>query len=358
MRKKKLIFAAGGTGGHLHPAQALAKQLQEKDVLIEVLFGGGRLATNPYFYRDLFSFREISSKSPFSSNYFHAAFDLSRGVWQSVKLFRDYLPDLIIGFGSFYSFPLLVAARLKKIPYLLVEANAHPGKVNRLFSASAKRTLIQFEEAKTELKGNTALIKMPIWSGEKKQSCLSKQEALGYFNLDPKMFTLLAFGGSQGADVINQAVISLMLESPFQVIHFCGNPQDATVFQKIYEKRHIRCYVRAFEKRMDLAWQAADLAICRGGAQTIAEILQFQVPSIIIPWPGAAEQHQLKHAQKIVAIGGGYMLEQKHISQLPRSVALARENIENLRENISPFYQSENIEELSEVVLQELVKIP
>lgn len=344
--RKRILFAVGGTGGHLFPAQALARDLKDS---YEILFGGGRLSTNPFFEREIFSHREVRGSSPFRNNPLKAALELSKGVGQSLALLEEFNPHLLIGFGSFYSFPLLTAARIKKIPYLLVESNVLPGKVNRLFSSKAIFSAIQFEEASAHLKGKPILAKMPLWSKSKEEK--SKEAARAYFDLDPGLFTLLVLGGSQGALAINEAVAHLDFPFPCQVIHLCGKEGD---LEKRYREKGIKAVVKPFEKKMHLAWEAADLAICRSGAGTLTEILAFEVPAILIPWPGASENHQLKNACSFARSGGARVLKEEDIGHLRGEIEDILGNLGEMKEKLAGINRSSSIEELSVIVRKQL----
>ncbi len=137
-KAKKILFAAGGTGGHLFPAQALAEQLMGDSV--ELLFAGARLSQNAYFDKTKFPYHDIASTTPFRGGVLKALKStgiLIKGIRESLRLLSQEKPDLVVGFGSFHAFPVLCAAVLKKIPLVLFESNAIPGKVIRLFSKRA-----------------------------------------------------------------------------------------------------------------------------------------------------------------------------------------------------------------------------
>jgi UDP-N-acetylglucosamine--N-acetylmuramyl-(pentapeptide) pyrophosphoryl-undecaprenol N-acetylglucosamine transferase len=165
MPKPKILIATGGTGGHIFPAQALAFELQEKNY--ELLFAGGGLDTNRYFNRTRFPYKQVASSSPFKGNPFRSLYRIWKGLRQSLKIIDQFKPSMVIGFGSFYTFPVLLAARLRKIPIVLFEPNAIPGKVNRLFSKWALFSAVQFSQAGNQMAGKIVEVKMP--TGEKKR---------------------------------------------------------------------------------------------------------------------------------------------------------------------------------------------
>jgi UDP-N-acetylglucosamine--N-acetylmuramyl-(pentapeptide) pyrophosphoryl-undecaprenol N-acetylglucosamine transferase len=353
--KKTILFAVGGTGGHLFPAQALAKQLKEDNPKINLLFAGGRLGSNPFFHKLHFPFKEISSATPFRGGILAAFGKIAKGVFQSLSLIGEARPDLIVGFGSFYSFPLLVAARLKRTPYLLVELNALPGKVNCLFSSKASLSALQFIEASDKLKGATVQVKIPYWPQELQEDVISKGEARKKFGLHPDTLTLLIFGGSQGAQAINKAVINISFNIPFQVVHICGRDQDANALKEAWCMRGIKAAVKHFEEKMHLAWKVADVAICRGGAGTCSEVIKHAIPALLIPWPGASENHQAANAELLCEKGGALIVQQGELDEaLGSAVEKLVENREVMKKHLKEINQSD-IEELKTAVMRELM---
>lgn len=312
---KRIMIATGGTGGHVFPAMALAKQLVDKIPECQVLFVGGGLSGNQYFDRSTFSHRTIAcgsfvNKHPWSI--IQSLFQISKGVWQSRAIIREFKPDVAIGFGSFYSFPPLVAAKLQSVPFILHEANSIPGKVNRLLAKYAYATGVHFPKTVQLLNGRAVEVGMPLRSGYRNLS-ISKQQARSHFGLENDKITLLIFGGSQGARSLNQLIFQSLLKlsktNQLQVLHIAGNPPAAEELNKAYAENGIAAVVKPFEARMDIAWQAADIMISRSGAGTIAEQLEFEVPGILIPYPYAADNHQELNADFMVeTVGGGIKL--------------------------------------------------
>jgi len=314
-KQVKVLFAAGGTGGHLFPATALAEQLQRQYPSAKILFAGAALSRNAYFDKGSFLFKDITSMTPFGGGLRRAVasvMTLLRGVRESFALLASEKPDLVIGFGSFHTFPILLAVNLKKIPYILFESNAISGKVVRLFSKRALFTGIYFSEAKNSLKGKTVEVEIPMRG---KNSTL-KEEARSHFRLRPDLPTVLVFGGSQGARRINRTLIEmlpLLKNTPLQLIHLTGCEQTASEVVSLCKELGVHCFASKFESQMHLAWSAADLVICRAGAMTLAELVHYEVPGILIPYPAAAEQHQRKNAEVFQARVGGAIPLMEHL---------------------------------------------
>jgi UDP-N-acetylglucosamine--N-acetylmuramyl-(pentapeptide) pyrophosphoryl-undecaprenol N-acetylglucosamine transferase len=370
IQKKKVLISAGGTGGHLYPALALAQQLKKALPSIEILFVGGKLEGNPYFDRHSLAYKSIScaavsTKCPFQlvKNIGH----ILTGISESRHIIKEFQPHLLVGFGSYHTFPAMAAAKLCQIPLVLYAADSHPGKVIRLFSRFAVATAIQFQKAKSALWGKTEVVRMPLREGFRLgTSTLST--ARDYFQLDKRRTTLLVFGGSQGSSAINKCVAETFLQplrshAPnVQVIHLTGNTETTEDLRKKYNEAGFKAYVANFETRMDLAWQAANLVISRAGAATIAEQIEFQVPGILIPYPHASEAHQEKNAWFMAeSIGGGKVLLESDLTPHTLSQALLEffdkdeRKIQTSRDSIEAYKKNHQPKELYSFVLEKLL---
>lgn len=314
---KRILLAAGGTGGHVYPAQGLAQQLARCAAGHETLFVAAGLHANRYFDRS-FSYQEVESSPLLSKNPIkvaRAAFRLSKGVWQSIKILKSYQPNVVVGFGSYHTLPVLLAAKWLNIPIVLHEANSVPGKVNKWFAPYADRVGVHFPFTLSLIRGNAVEVGMPLREGYTRIDAM-RPEAKQYFQLDAQLSTLLIFGGSQGAEAINvlmRQYLKVFKNCPFQVIHLTGNETATNEFNLLYANHKVKAYVKTFEKRMDLAWQAADLFLGRSGASTIAEAMEFEVPGILIPYPYATDNHQEKNADFLTTVikGGTKFLEKE-----------------------------------------------
>lgn len=361
-----IMIAAGGTGGHLFPAQALALDLIQKHPDIRTIFVGAGLKSNVYFKKELFSFVEIQSGTPFKKNPIHAiqgVFLIFKGFFRCFRLLKKNRPNLVVGFGSFHTFPVLLAAKLRRVPIVIFESNALPGRVNRFCSKWAKVSAIQFSHAADYLSSKSICVQMPLL---KKKGAVSKKDARAYFDLDKEVFTFLVFGGSQGAQAINrffcEAIEYLKEEgSDFQVIHIVGDDKRAEKLNDYYQGKQIRAKVKAFEEKMDYAWVAADLSISRSGAATLAELIEFTVPGILVPYPYGTENHQLKNAAFISEkVGGAITLEEKELGGRVLSEMIldlikdSHQKLKEMQQALWTFKQEETKEDLSSIVLKNL----
>jgi UDP-N-acetylglucosamine--N-acetylmuramyl-(pentapeptide) pyrophosphoryl-undecaprenol N-acetylglucosamine transferase len=364
-QRKKVIFAAGGTGGHLFPAQALAQQMRDEDPSVDLSFAGARLSTNAYLDQARFSYSDIASGTPFRGGLlskFKTALVLVRGLRESLRLLKKEKPALVVGFGSFHAFPVLLAAVIKRIPLILFESNAMPGKVVRFFAKKALLTGIYFPEARRHLKGNSIEVEIPTQTA---RAQIPKEEARAALSLQPDLCTLLVFGGSQGAKAINQNFLSALellhhRQIRFQVIHLTGCDQTASEAKEKYRALAISCHVVKFEPRMDLAWSAADIAICRSGALTVSEILRYAVPALMIPFPAASDRHQNVNAQYVErTIGGGLILDQEALTpdRLAEKISDILLSMEKKKKALQEYKASQKKENLASLVGEMLKKL-
>lgn len=354
----KIVMAVGGTGGHIYPAIALATKLKEQHPDLEILFMGGKLEQNRYFEKGAFPYHSTRcaslSKNPLKL--LKGGIDILRGIAECRQTLREYNPDVIVGFGSYHSFPALAAAAWNQAPFILHESNSVPGKVNRLLSSKAAVTGILFPSAAAKLKGKTQLVDMPLRNGYS-LGAVSRKEAAEYFGLDPKKPTILIFGGSQGAQALNKMAAE-GLKGPFQVIHIAGSPLHVEQIRTSYQKQGISACVKEFETRMDLAWSASDLAICRSGAVTLAEALEFEVPTLLIPYPHAADDHQFHNALWMAnEVKGGMVVPESALNaQLLNEKVnnLLKGDLSTLKERLQAYKTKQARKSFSQLIVEHL----
>jgi UDP-N-acetylglucosamine--N-acetylmuramyl-(pentapeptide) pyrophosphoryl-undecaprenol N-acetylglucosamine transferase len=294
MKKKKVLIAAGGTGGHLFPAQELAELIRDR---ADVVFAGHKLSQNKYFKRDQHRSFDVAS-APFNKK-LSFCLALGRGLYQSVALLLKEKPDVVVGFGSYHTVPLMLASVLLRKKIVLYEANRTLGKVTKLFAPAATHLASQFPLLGTR---KSTLVPLFPWLPKKEADRIASREAYG---LDPAIFTILVFGGSQGADFLNEVVPKAveLLNRPVQIIHFGLEESPYSV----------KSVVKTFETNMAKAYAAADFVIGRSGAGTVSELIRYQLPSLLIPYP-FAYGHQEDNAKYVVDAGGAFMLLQKEVT--------------------------------------------
>jgi UDP-N-acetylglucosamine--N-acetylmuramyl-(pentapeptide) pyrophosphoryl-undecaprenol N-acetylglucosamine transferase len=363
---KNILITVGGTGGHVFPAQALARLLYKTDPNINVLFVGSGLASNSFFSKSEFNYHEVSSgiisrEKILQSIAGSAA--LTKGVFSSWRIMGNYKPDVIVGFGSYHSFPALLAAKIRGVPIILHEGNSIPGKVNRFFSKYARVTTVNFPQTAYHLRGKSLQVSFPLREGYS-TSFASKEEARRHFVLHPNKFTFLVFGGSQGALSLNTHFCSAVMDladrsNNFQILHLTGCDAVKEELQDFYRQIPVDACVKNFEERMDLAWQAADLVVARAGAATIAEQIAMETPGILIPYPYSSEGHQEKNADHMAnEIKGALKLIESELmpTKLAQSISSLIENDHNrlntMRSSLQEYKKQSHVRDLCSVVCE------
>ncbi len=305
---KKILLAAGGTGGHVITAQAVGEALQEAN--FSVVFAGSGLSSNPYFDRGKFPFADVRA-APLG--FFSFIGKTVCGVWDSLSLLHRESPSLVVGFGSYHTVPLMIAAMVLRIPFILYEANAIPGRVVRLFGGRALFTACFFEEAAAKMGGKTVRAQHPLRSAFRRLP--TQKEARAFFQLPAEGECLLIIGGSQGAEPLNALGPAVgAIEKKTHIIHVAGRKAPLEGLRKQYADRSGTVVVTAYEERMEYAIAASDRVIARAGASTVAELELFAKPVIYVPYPHATDNHQLYNAHAAAKRGPAVVVEEKELS--------------------------------------------
>lgn len=308
---KTLMVMAGGTGGHVFPALAVAKELERKDTRITWLGTRKGLEAKVIPANDIsmewVSVEGLRGKS--AASWLLAPFKLLRAMWQSAGAIRRVNPDCILGMGGFVAGPGGVAARLMGRPLIVHEQNAVAGMTNKYLAKIASKVLTGFPNVED-------LPTSASWVGNPVRSNIVTSDRSG-----DKQINVLIIGGSQGAHSFNQKlpeVFSKLMQddamNDVSIWHQTGRDRSSVVVDA-YAKQHVEARVSEFIDDMAAAYAWADLLICRAGAMTIAECCAAAKPALLIPYPYSAGDHQVKNAQAMVDIGAGKMLDNQEISK-------------------------------------------
>jgi UDP-N-acetylglucosamine--N-acetylmuramyl-(pentapeptide) pyrophosphoryl-undecaprenol N-acetylglucosamine transferase len=297
----RVLLAAGKTGGHIFPALALAEEFMRRDSQSKILLVGSQeaIAGQILEQQDInwqgIEARPLKGRGPMGK--LQAVLALTAGLRQARGILRRFQPQVVIGTGGYSSAPLVIAAVLGRIPCFLQEQNLLPGLTNRWLGRLVKKIFTSFaESARFFPPGRT------ISAGNPVRSQTAEVEAdYKVFGLEPGRFTVLVFGGSQGAHRLNLTMLDAVKCWPAaklvcQVIHQTGE-RDYHLVQEAYQKRRISAYVTPFIEQMATAYALADLVVCRAGATTMAELMLSGKPSILVPYPYAANDHQTINAR-------------------------------------------------------------
>jgi UDP-N-acetylglucosamine--N-acetylmuramyl-(pentapeptide) pyrophosphoryl-undecaprenol N-acetylglucosamine transferase len=307
----RAILAGGGTGGHVIPAIAIAQELQ-KDYGAEVLFIGttrgieNRLVPAAGFPLKLIEVGALNKVS-FRTR-LKTSVDLPRAVLHSRRILSEFRPDVVIGVGGYASGPAMLAAILKRIPTLAFEPNYVPGFANRRVARFVSAAAVHFEETAKYFR-NAKVTGVPV-----------RQAFFEIAAKAPEISkpVLLVFGGSQGAHAINQVVIdaasALQARVPgIQIVHQTGE-RDYNDAQAAYASSGGSAEAHRFIDDMPSFFAKADLILCRSGASTIAELTAAGKPSVLVPFPRAADDHQKRNAEALERAGAAVMLEESKLT--------------------------------------------
>ncbi len=318
----KLVFACGGTGGHIFPAFSVAEEICRRDPKAEIVYVCGKKDIENAIFGMVKGARVVSVESaPFrgAASLFSLSFllKLFSGFSQSFALVRREKPDLVIGFGGHFSFPVVLSAKLLGVRTMLHEQNVVPGSANRHLARLVDGVALSFEETRGRLPANknTRVTGNPIRSAIERDC---REEALRYFGFESGRPTVLVTGGSQGAESINGLFIGAAgtlpedLRTRLQVLHLCGRMAAADA-EAAYEKLGIRAKAYSFFDRMDLAYAVSDVAVGRAGATFLAEIAAKGIPAVLIPYPHG-DGHQRDNARVFCEAGRSVVAEQSALT--------------------------------------------
>jgi len=315
----KVVIAGGGTAGHVYPGLALAEALNKKKKGVTISWFGTPEGIEAELVKEAgYDFIPINAKgmqNRFSYRSLKTILNLTKVYRESKKILKKVDPDLVIGMGGYVSLPVILAAGGRFETYIF-EQNSIPGLSNKLLSSRVQGVMLSFDESKSYFKRARAMHTSgnPI---RKEIGSISRAEAAIQLDKDADRFTVLVFGGSGGARTINNSIIEAYDRfrnfEGLQIIHIVGKVDYESVRKTLEEVKKDSDKISYFLYRyIPDIWQAyalSDLAICRAGATTIAEITAAGLPSILVPYPYATEDHQTKNAEIIERAGAAKLIK-------------------------------------------------
>lgn len=314
----RAVIACGGTGGHLFPGIAVAETLRAsgaETMLVLSRKAIDRLAVRVAPTIEIDFIPAVGAPSGVSPRWiaFGATFGVS--VLKSLRILRRFRADVVMGMGGFTSAPPIIAANLLGIPSLIHESNAIPGKANRFTGRWASAVAVGMTGcARFFSPANTYITGTPVRGGLRRHD---PDDARAQLGLQRGWKTVLVMGGSQGARVINRAIVeSLPLlkcdRARLQVMHLCG-AGNAAALRAAYAKVGVTARVEEFFREMDLAYSAADVVVSRAGASSLAEIASYGLASVLVPYAQAANQHQLRNAEAFADSGAAQIVLEERL---------------------------------------------
>lgn len=308
----RVAIACGGTGGHLFPGMAVGRELRARGVDVTLLVSPKEVDREAVAGEADLAVRVLPSVALQGWNLPGFAWSLARSLAGARRIFRDGRPDAVLAMGGFTSAAPILAGRWAGAATALHEANTVPGRANRGLSRWVDWVMVGFEEAAGRWPvGNVEVTGTPVREVFRELDPGACRVALG---LDPARPVLAVMGGSQGANGLNAAVAAalpvLVSRWPgLQIVHLCGH-RDLGPMREAHARAGVRSVVEAFSGRMETCLGASTVAVARSGASTLAEFAAMGLPSVLVPFPAAVDDHQRINAQAFVRAGAARMLPQ------------------------------------------------
>lgn len=316
-KSPRILFAGGGTGGHVYPAIAIADAIRRLVPEAAIAFAGTK---------DRLEWTAVPKAGyaihPITIQGFHRGqmsrnlsfpFKLAKGLMQSWSLVGAFDPDVVVGTGGYVAGPVLYAGHLRKRPIVVQEQNAFPGVTNKLLGKYAHTVHLAFPDAKKYFNADRCVL-----SGNPTRQMLqhgTKQQGLQHFEIPDGSRVLLMFGGSLGSAALNAAmekgITQLLQDESLYVIWQTGSGYFDKLDQRI--EKHPRLRLLKYIDRMDLAYAVADLVLGRAGAITCSELMVTGAPAVLVPSPNVAEDHQTKNAQSMEEAGAALLLPERDL---------------------------------------------
>lgn len=367
----RILFATGGTAGHINPALAVASYIRETQENCEILFVGtsdhmeSRLVPNAGFdfkTIDISGFKRSFAPKAIVHNVKTIA-RLVKSSGESKKIIKDFNPDVVVGFGGYVSGPVLQTAVKLGIPTCIHEQNAFPGITNKTLAKEVDRVMLTVEDAKKHLepKNEVTVTGLPV-RGELLKA--DRDFARAQLGIPDDKYLVLSFGGSLGATPLNEAMFGILLASAengkYCHIHSVGT--NGTEYLDKFEKEGFKngkkgtVDVRQYIDNMDICMAAADLVIGRAGASSLSEIEALGKASILIPSPYVAENHQYHNAMALVNRQAGFILEEKDLtseklSEMIDSLLSDRAKLAEIEKNAKAMSITDSRERIASIIL-------
>lgn len=358
----KIIIAGGGTGGHIFPAIAIANALKKIEPAIEILFVGAKgkmemekVPQAGYAIRGL-DIAGFNRSSLFKN--IALPIKLIKSFLQVRSIFKEFKPDAVIGVGGYSSFPVLRFAQAKGIKTFIHESNSFAGKSNILLGRKATKVFVATEGMEKFFPADKILVTgNPVRETIVKNN-VSREDGIRFFGLDPNKRTVLSIGGSLGAKSINEALdkdIEVFAENDIQLIWQTGIPYAVRGKERASGRKNV--WVGEFITKMEYAFAAGDVVISRSGAMAIAELCVMKKPTVFVPFPYAAEDHQTVNAKTLVDKGAGLMIKDNEAKEKLVAAIISLINNEDEQQKIKNNIAALAVTNADEIIAKEILKI-
>jgi UDP-N-acetylglucosamine--N-acetylmuramyl-(pentapeptide) pyrophosphoryl-undecaprenol N-acetylglucosamine transferase len=357
----RVNIACGGTGGHLIPGRVVADALRARGCEVTLMISSKEV--DQQAARSAAGLEMVLLPAVGWSPSQAGAF--AWGCWRSWRVvrrwYRAHPPQAVLAMGGFTSVAPVLGARLRGVPTYVHESNIIPGRANRFLARWVTRTLVGFPQAASRLRGGAVeVVGTPVRAEFQPGSSAAARMALG---LDPQRAVLLAMGGSQGASALNELMIRSLpalqeVVPGLQFLHLTG-PRDAEKVAAAYRVAKRKAVVRPFLTEMELALDAATVAVSRAGGSSLAELAAMRLPSILVPYPFAADDHQFHNARAYVEAGAARMLVQGQaepalLAGMVRELVLDETRRDSMKRSLAQQHRPEAAARIAETIMRSL----
>lgn len=331
----KVVISGGGTGGHIYPAVAIIEELKKRDSNIDILYIGSKNSMEseliPSLGINYKSIEVMGLPRKINKKFFKSIFVLLKGLRQAKKILKDFKPDVVIGTGGFVTGPVLYKAHKMGVYTIFHEQNSYPGITNRILSRYVNAMAVTFKESIKFFKNNDKCVVTgnPI---RNRFEFLNREESLKFFEIDENSKNIFSFGGSNGSEELNKAVIGILEKfyknEKISLIHVTGKLNYDKFLEEVKSKGikiENNVKILPYMTEMDKAYGVSDLVITSSGAITLAEISKIGLASILIPKAYTTENHQEFNARAYKDIGASELILEKELNS-----DLLWENIEKI----------------------------
>lgn len=359
----RIMISGGGTGGHIYPAISIAQALEDMLQEVKILFVGanGKMEMEkvPDAGFEIVGLWIGGVQRSLSLQNLMLPFKIISSVWKSFMLVKNFRPDAVVGVGGYASGPLLYAAASRGVPTLIQEQNSYAGLTNKLLRGRVQKICVAHGGMEKYFPGD----KLVITGNPVRETILLKKEskpnAYRFFNLDPEKKTLLIMGGSLGARSINEFVLAgheRLAKSDCQVVWQTGGLYFEEMKKRLPSKAR-NILVKDFVREMHYAYAVADVVISRAGALAIAELMLTGKPSVLVPSPNVAEDHQTVNAKALVERDAAVMVKDSEGGDKMLDVAMELLKDEGKREMLGKNIKSMSRANAAKDIAAEIVKL-
>lgn len=360
MGSYKFILSGGGTGGHIYPAIAIANELKKRYSDAEFLFVGAEdrmeMEKVPLAGYKIIGLQISGFQRKLTPKNLSFPFKLIKSLRKAGNIVSEFKPDVVIGTGGFASGPVLRVASGRGIPCVLQEQNSYAGMTNKLLKNKVAKICVAYDGMEQFFPSDKIIKTGNPIRGNLTQMTTDKKQSLGFFRLNSRMSTVLILGGSLGARRVNQLIeekLAFFKKYDIQIIWQCGK-----LYYNEYKKYNSDIVkVEDFIQRMDFAYTAADIIISRAGAGSVSELSIVGKPTVFIPSPNVAEDHQTKNGQALVDKAAAVMIKENDLDAEFEKVFADLFESEDKRQELSENFKKMALPKATEHIVDEIEKL-